>query len=225
MRTKEKKCNYSKYGKRGFDMAFAIPALAALFPLLASIAVLVRAKLGSPVLFRQERPGQGGRPFTIFKFRTMTEAKDADGNLLPDAERLPGFGKFLRAASLDELPELWNVLKGEMSIVGPRPLLMQYIERYTPEQARRHEVKPGLTGWAQVNGRNALSWEEKFKLDLWYVNNRSVALDLKIIGMTIRKVLKREGISAEGAATMSEFMGSEMSHKKAHKSQKASFGD
>ena len=171
------------------------------------LAFMIRCKLGTPVLFRQQRPGLGGRPFWLLKFRTMTEARDARGNLLPDAARLTAFGRFLRATSLDELPELLNVLKGDMSLVGPRPLLMQYLDRYTPEQARRHEVRPGITGWAQVNGRNAITWEEKFKLDVWYVDNRTLWLDIKIIFMTIWKIFKREGISQPGQATMEEFMG------------------
>lgn len=171
------------------------------------LAVLVRLKIGSPVLFRQVRPGLRGKPFSIYKFRTMTDERDEDGCLLPDFERLTELGRFLRKTSIDELPELFNVIKGNMSIVGPRPLLMQYLDRYTPEQARRHEVKPGITGWAQVNGRNAISWEDKFKLDVWYVDNWSLWLDVKIIGMTIMSVLKREGISQEGEATAAEFMG------------------
>jgi len=171
------------------------------------LATLVALLLGTPVLFRQQRPGLGGRPFWLLKFRTMTEARDARGNLLPDAARLTAFGRFLRATSLDELPELLNVLKGDMSLVGPRPLLMQYLDRYTPEQARRHEVRPGITGWAQVNGRNAITWEEKFKLDVWYVDNWSLWLDIKIIFMTVWKIFKREGISQPGQATMEEFRG------------------
>jgi sugar transferase EpsL len=178
-----------------------------LFPLLLILSVAVRWKLGSPVFFRQQRPGMEGKPFRLFKFRTMTNARGVNGELLPDAQRLTRFGRFLRATSLDELPELLNVLKGDMSLVGPRPLLMQYLNHYTPEQARRHEVKPGITGWAQVNGRNALTWEEKFKLDVWYVDNQSFWLDIKIIFMTIWKILKREGINQQGQATMEEFMG------------------
>jgi lipopolysaccharide/colanic/teichoic acid biosynthesis glycosyltransferase len=173
------------------------------------LAFRVRQELGSPVLFRQVRPGLGGKPFVMYKFRTMTEERDEQGNLFPDEKRLTPFGAFLRAWSLDELPELFNVLKGDMSLVGPRPLLMQYLDRYTPEQFRRHEVKPGITGWAQVNGRNALSWEEKFKLDVWYVDNWTIWLDLKILWLTLVKVLRREGISAHGHATMPEFKGSE----------------
>jgi len=171
------------------------------------IAILTRLSLGSPILFRQQRPGLGGRPFSLYKFRTMTDARDAKDALLPDMERMMPFGRFLRGISLDELPELWNVIKGDMSLVGPRPLLMQYLDRYTPEQMLRHEVKPGLTGWAQVNGRNAITWEEKFKLDVWYVDHWSLWLDVKIIGMTIWKILKREGINHPGQATMEEFKG------------------
>lgn len=193
--------------KRLFDIATSAVAIAFLFPVLLGLAAAIRWILGSPVLFRQQRPGLGGRPFNILKFRTMTDARGADGVLLSDAERLTRFGRFLRASSLDELPELFNVLKGDMSLVGPRPLLMQYLVRYTPEQARRHEVRPGITGWAQVNGRNAITWEEKFKLDVWYVDNWSLWLDIKIIAMTIWKILKREGISQPGQATMEEFMG------------------
>jgi len=191
--------------KRLFDMAVAVPSMIILSPVLVFIGILVRLKIGSPVLFRQGRPGLHGKPFTIHKFSTMTDNLDEDGRLLPDSERLTKLGRFLRSTSLDELPELFNILKGDMSIVGPRPLLMQYLDRYTPEQASRHEVKPGLTGWAQVNGRNALTWEEKFKLDVWYVDNWSLKLDLKIVGMTVKKVLKREGISQDGQATASEF--------------------
>lgn len=179
------------------------------WPVMLVLAVLVRAKVGRPVWFRQARPGLAGRPFTIYKFRTMTEARDANGQLLPDAERLTKFGRFLRSTSLDELPELINVLKGDMSLVGPRPLLMQYLERYTPAQARRHEVRPGITGWAQINGRNALTWEQKFELDTWYVDHVSFHLDLKILLLTIGKVLKREGIAQQGQATMEEFFGAE----------------
>lgn len=178
-----------------------------LLPVIVLLVLLVRIKLGSPVFFVQTRPGLGGRPFRLFKFRTMTAAKDAAGNLLSDAQRLTPFGRFLRSTSLDELPGLLNVLKGDMSLVGPRPLLMEYLPLYSPEQARRHEVRPGITGWAQVNGRNALSWEEKFKLDVWYVDNRSLWLDIKILWLTAAKVFKREGISAEGEATMVKFLG------------------
>ena len=189
------------------DLFLSLFGLVVLSPVLLLIAFLVRLRLGSPVLFRQVRPGFGGRLFTLLKFRTMRAPLSREGNPLPDEARLSGFGTLLRRLSFDELPELFNVLKGDMSLVGPRPLLVQYLDRYTPEQARRHEVKPGLTGWAQVNGRNAISWEEKFALDIWYVDNRSFRLDLRILVMTAWKVLKREGISAEGEATMPEFMG------------------
>lgn len=191
--------------KRIFDLIVSALAITGLFPLLIILTVAVRWQLGSPIFFRQQRPGMEGKPFRLFKFRTMTDARDVDGKLLPDKQRLTGFGRFLRSTSLDELPELLNVLKGDMSLVGPRPLLMQYLTRYTPEQARRHEVKPGLTGWAQVNGRNALTWEEKFKLDVWYVDNQSFWLDIKIIFITIWKILKREGINQQDQATMQEF--------------------
>ena len=194
--------------KRLFDLVSASVALVLLSPLILVLSLLIRWRLGSPVLFRQTRPGLNGQPFTMLKFRTMTDRRDSNGRLLPDAERLTPFGAFLRSASLDELPGLWNVLRGEMSLVGPRPLLMAYLDLYTPEQARRHEVQPGLTGWAQVNGRNALSWEERFKLDIWYVDNRSLALDMRILWMTVWKVFRREGISAPGEATMAEFTGS-----------------
>jgi len=171
------------------------------------VYILVAIAIGHPVIFCQKRPGLYGMPFNLYKFRTMSNKKDANGNLLPDKQRLKPIGVFLRNASFDELPELWNVLKGDMSLVGPRPLLMQYLQRYTPEQARRHEVKPGITGWAQVNGRNALGWEEKFKLDVWYVDRVSFGLDMKILWLTLIKVIKREGISQAGHATMQEFMG------------------
>ena len=203
--------------KRLFDLTVAVPSVIILSPLLVFIGFLVRLKIGSPVLFKQVRPGLYGRPFTIYKFRTMTDKRDGNGNLLPDGERLTSLGRFLRGTSMDELPELFNVVKGDMSIVGPRPLLMQYLDRYTPEQARRHEVRPGITGWAQVNGRNAISWEDKFKLDVWYVDHVSLWLDLKIVAMTLWKVLKREGISQPGCSTAAEFKGrrpqrSEQSH-------------
>ena len=194
-------------GKRYFDLALTILGFAAISPLIVIIVAIVKTVLGDPIFFRQFRPGINGKLFTLYKFRTMTNALDGNNALLPDAQRLTKLGKFLRATSMDELPELYNVLKGDMSIVGPRPLLIQYLDRYTPEQARRHEVKPGLTGWAQVNGRNAISWEEKFKLDVWYVDNQTFLLDVKIILLTIKKVLLREGISADGEATMAEFMG------------------
>jgi sugar transferase EpsL len=193
--------------KRAVDFAVALAGLVLLAPALVVIAALVRLLVGTPVIFSQVRPGLGGRPFRLFKFRTMTTRRDARGELLPDERRLTPFGRFLRSSSLDELPELLNVLKGEMSLVGPRPLLVEYLPRYTPEQARRHEVRPGLTGWAQVNGRNAIAWEEKFKLDVWYVDNRSFRLDLKILLMTIARVFGREGISQRGQATMEKFKG------------------
>ena len=198
---------YRRCGKRTFDLGCGLLLLFLLAPFLALLAFLVRLKLGAPVLFCQQRPGLRGEPFTLYKFRTMTDARDAQGNLLPDAERLSAFGRFLRRWSLDELPELFNVLRGEMSLVGPRPLLVQYLKRYTPEQARRHEVRPGITGWAQVNGRNALTWEEKFALDVWYVDHQSLWLDVKILGMTVWQVFKREGINQPGQATMKEFLG------------------
>lgn len=194
--------------KRLFDFTAALLGLMALALPLCVLAWLVRHKLGSPVLFRQVRPGLHGQPFEMVKFRTMTDARGPDGALLPDAERITLFGRFLRASSLDELPELWNVLKGDMSLVGPRPLLMEYLPLYTPEQARRHTVRPGVTGWAQVNGRNAISWEEKFALDTWYVDHQSLVLDIKILWLTVKKVLVREGISAVGEATMGKFTGS-----------------
>jgi lipopolysaccharide/colanic/teichoic acid biosynthesis glycosyltransferase len=193
--------------KRLFDFLASAAALVALSPGLLVLAVLVRRKLGSPVIFRQLRPGRGGRLFEVWKFRTMTEARDGGGQLLPDAARLPPFGRWLRATSLDELPELWNVLCGEMSLVGPRPLLVDYLPLYSAEQARRHELRPGLTGWAQINGRNALTWDEKFRLDVWYVDHRTFWLDLKIIVLTVARVFRREGISAAGEATMPRFTG------------------
>ena len=193
--------------KRLFDITAAFAALLLLALPLALLTWQVRRKLGSPAFFRQVRPGMHGQPFEMVKFRTMTDARGADGALLPDADRLTPFGRFLRASSLDELPELWNVLKGEMSLVGPRPLLMEYLPLYSPQQARRHEVRPGITGWAQVNGRNALGWDEKFKLDVWYVDHRSLWLDFKILWLTVKKVLVREGISAAGEATMPRFTG------------------
>jgi lipopolysaccharide/colanic/teichoic acid biosynthesis glycosyltransferase len=198
---------YARYGKRFLDVALAILMLILFSPVLALVVLLVRIKLGSPVVFRQQRPGLRGRPFVIYKFRTMTDARDAQGSLLTDEQRLTAFGRLLRRTSMDELPELYNVLRGEMSLVGPRPLMMQYLDRYTPEQMRRHEVKPGITGWAQVNGRNAITWEQKFALDVWYVDHRSLWLDLKIIALTLWKTLTREGISQPGYATAEEFMG------------------
>jgi sugar transferase EpsL len=194
--------------KRALDIVTSAAGLVIAAPLWIIVAALIRLSSPGPILFRQQRPGLRGRPFTMLKFRTMNEARDAAGRPLPDAERLTRIGRFLRRTSVDELPELINVLKGEMSLVGPRPLLMQYLDRYTPEQARRHEVKPGITGWAQVNGRNALTWGDKFMLDVWYVDHQSFKLDIKILFFTVVKVLKREGISAEGSATMPEFTGS-----------------
>jgi len=196
--------------KRAFDVCVSAIALVVLFPLFAVFWLLIRWKLGSPCLFTQTRPGFKGKPFTIYKFRTMTTARDETGKLLPDADRLTRFGMFLRSSSIDELPELYNVLKGEMSIVGPRPLMMVYLDRYSAEQARRHDVRPGITGWAQINGRNDISWDDKFKLDVWYVDNWSFWLDIKIIAMTLFKVVKREGISARDHATAPEFLGSDL---------------
>lgn len=193
--------------KRFLDILGASFGLVILLPVLFVVALLIRRQMGAPVLFRQMRPGLHGRPFQMVKFRTMRDAVDAQGNALPDSARLPRLGRFLRASSLDELPELWNVLKGEMSLVGPRPLLMEYLPLYSPVQARRHEVRPGVTGWAQVNGRNALSWEQKFALDVWYIDNRTLWLDLHIIWLTICKVVARDGISAAGEATMPRFTG------------------
>ena len=199
--------------KRFFDVACATTGLVILGVPLLVLIFFIRRKLGSPVFFRQLRPGLRNRPFMMVKFRTMTDARGPDGALLPDAERLTDFGRFLRAASLDELPELWNVIRGDMSLVGPRPLLMAYLPLYSSEQARRHDVRPGITGWAQINGRNALSWDEKFALDVWYVDHRSMLLDLRILWLTVRKVLVRDGISAAGEATMSAFAGSAPSKK------------
>lgn len=195
--------------KRLFDFFAALVALTLLWPVMLGVALAVRLKMGGGVLFRQMRPGLHGKPFVMYKFRTMRDAVGSDGKPLPDCDRLTSLGRFLRSSSLDELPELINVLKGEMSLVGPRPLLMQYLERYTPEQARRMELRPGITGWAQVRGRNALSWEERFNLDVWYVDHRSFALDVKILLMTVASVLRREGVCQPGHATMTEFMGSE----------------
>lgn len=198
---------YRTLGKRLLDLSVASFLLVLLAPLMALVGLMVRRKLGSPILFRQRRPGLHGSPFTIYKFRSMAEKGNGEGSLLPDSERLTRFGRLLRSTSLDELPELFNVLKGDMSFVGPRPLLMRYLDRYTPEQMRRHEVRPGITGWAQVNGRNAISWEQKFALDLWYVNNLSFWLDLRILLLTVLRILQRQGISQSGEATMHEFTG------------------
>lgn len=194
--------------KRVFDIIASAIGLLLLSPVIAVIAFQIRRKLGSPVLFRQVRPGKDGKLFEMVKFRSMRDGYNADGELLPDSERMTKFGGFLRSTSLDELPSLWNVLKGEMSLVGPRPLLVEYLPLYNKEQARRHEVRPGITGWAQVNGRNAISWEDKFKYDVWYVDNQSFMLDIKILFLTIKKVFVREGISGEGEVTMSKFEGS-----------------
>jgi sugar transferase EpsL len=195
--------------KRLFDILLSLSGIFVLMLPLFILGVLVKIKLGTPVFFKQKRPGLNGESFIFYKFRTMTNQKDASGNLMPDAERITSFGAFLRKTSLDELPSLFNVLKGDMSLVGPRPLLMQYLPLYDDEQMRRHELKPGITGWAQINGRNSLSWQKKFELDVWYVNNHSFWLDIKILFLTLYKVIKREGISAEGEATMKPFTGNE----------------
>ncbi|MFC0216472.1 sugar transferase [Paenibacillus chartarius] len=197
--------------KRLFDLVVSIPALLLLSPVILVTAVLVRTKLGSPVLFKQQRPGLHGKPFYLYKFRSMTDARDREGALLPDHVRLTPFGKLLRKLSLDELPQLINVIRGDISLVGPRPLLMEYLPLYSEEQAKRHNVRPGITGWAQINGRNAISWEEKFKLDVWYVENRSFLLDLKILFLTFAKVLKSEGVSQTNHVTMEKFTGTKLS--------------
>lgn len=193
--------------KRLIDVLVSVLALTLLFPAIITVTWSIRNKLGSPVLFKQDRPGKDGKPFKMIKFRTMLDANDEHGNPLPDDQRMTPFGIFLRSSSLDELPGLWNVLKGDMSLVGPRPLLVEYLPLYSEEQARRHDVRPGITGWAQVNGRNAISWEEKFELDVWYVDNQSFWLDIKILLLTVKKVFIRDGISAEGEVTMSKFTG------------------
>ncbi len=193
--------------KRLFDIVVALIALLLFSPILLIVAILIARRLGSPVLFRQVRPGLNGRLFTMVKFRSMRDAVDKQGNPLPDDQRLTPFGAWLRASSLDELPELWNVLKGDMSLVGPRPLLVEYLPLYSPEQARRHDVRPGITGWAQINGRNAISWDDKFRLDCWYVDHRSLALDLKILLLTVRRVFKRDGITQEGHVSAEKFTG------------------
>ena len=195
--------------KRVFDLVVSMLALICLFPIFIVLYLVIAVKMGRPVFFTQVRPGLNGKTFKMVKFRSMTDARDENGQLLPDEQRLPAFGKLLRATSLDELPELWNVVKGEMSLVGPRPLLVEYLELYTPEQARRHEVRPGVTGWAQVNGRNAISWEQKFELDTWYVQNRTFWLDIKILFLTVYKVIKRDDISQDTHVTMEKFKGSE----------------
>lgn len=198
---------YRWFGKRLLDLFLTIPSLILFSPAMGVLSLLVRIKLGSPILFRQQRPGLHAKPFTVYKFRTMRDVRGDAGQPLPDADRLTPFGQFLRATSLDELLELINIIKGDMSLVGPRPLLMQYLGQYTPEQMRRHVVKPGITGWAQVNGRNAITWEQKFALDVWYVDHQSLWLDLKIIVLTIWKILTREGISQPGQATAEKFKG------------------
>ncbi len=195
-------------GKRLFDLLLTIPGLLVLLPFLGLIALVLRLSQGSPVFFRQKRPGYKGVIFTNLKFRTMRDIKGPDGRFLPDSQRITSFGRFLRSSSLDELPELFNVLRGEMSLVGPRPLLVAYLERYSPEQARRHDTLPGLTGWAQINGRNVLAWEDKFRLDVWYVDHQSLWLDLKILALTFWKVIRREGITPAGQVDVQEFMGS-----------------
>ena len=200
---------YRRIGKRLMDLTLAVPVLVVLAPVGLAVGGLIRLKLGGPVLFRQPRPGREGRVFEVIKFRTMSNARDADGKLLPDEERLTPFGARIRRLSLDELPTLWNVVRGDMSLVGPRPLLVRYLNRYTPEQRRRHDVLPGVTGWAQVNGRNAITWEEKFEHDVWYVENMSLRTDLAILFRTVAQVLGKRGISAEGHATMPEFMGAD----------------
>ncbi len=198
MSQKTNRTVYSTFAKRTFDFLLSFTALLLFIPVLFVAAALVRWNLGSPVFYKQKRPGKDGTPFMLYKFRTMSEDKDSYGNLLPDNKRLTKVGQFLRSTSIDELPELWNVVKGDMSLVGPRPLLMEYLDRYTPEQARRHEVKPGITGWAQVNGRNAIKFAERFKLDVWYVDNMSFCLDIKIIMLTVWKIIAREGIDQPG---------------------------
>ncbi|MEZ8445411.1 sugar transferase [Vibrio splendidus] len=204
--------------KRIFDFIVSLTALIVLLPIIALVAWKIRKNLGSPVLFRQTRPGLNGKSFEMFKFRSMKDAVDADGNLLPDDQRMTPFGGKLRSSSLDELPGLWNVLKGDMSLVGPRPLLVQYLPLYNKEQARRHDVRPGVTGWAQVNGRNAISWEEKFTLDVWYVDNRTFWLDIKILYLTVKKVFVKEGISADGHVTTEPFTGSKSQGSQSHDS-------
>lgn len=199
---------YRRWGKRVLDLGLILLGLPLILPLVAIVALMVALKLARPVLFRQLRPGRYGRPFTLYKFRSMTDGRDAQGKLLPDADRLPPFGRLLRSTSLDELPELLNVLKGEMSLVGPRPLLMHYLPLYSPEQMRRHDVRPGITGWAQINGRNAISWEDKFALDVYYVDNLSLWLDLKIMALTLWKTIRRDNINQPGRATIEPFTGS-----------------
>lgn len=198
---------YQAFGKRLFDILLTTIGLVAIVPLIAVIAIISRIILGKSVFFYQERPGKNGKPFVLRKFRTMIDARDSNGEMLPDSERLLPFGRFLRSTSLDELPEFYNVLVGDMSLVGPRPLLMRYLDRYTPEQARRHEVRPGITGWAQIHGRNDITWQERFQRDSWYVDNHSFQLDLKILFITVYKTILRHGINQRGEATMEEFFG------------------
>lgn len=204
---------YAQTGKRLFDLLLVVPLLLLLSPVMLVVGIAARAKLGKDIVFRQVRPGLHGKPFALYKFRTMNDARNSAGELLPDAVRLTKFGQFLRSTSLDELPELWNILRGDMSFVGPRPLLMRYLDRYSAEQARRHDVKPGLTGWAQVNGRNAISWDDKFRLDVWYVDHVSFMLDLRILGLTLKRVIGRQDIQHVGEATMPEFFGNSGPHE------------
>lgn len=206
---------YRRFGKRLLDIGLALAALVALLPVAIVVAVLVRTRLGAPVLFSQMRPGRDGQPFRMMKFRTMTDARDHRGDLLPDAVRLTPFGRFLRSSSLDELPELWNIIRGDMSLVGPRPLLPEYLPLYSSEQRRRHDVLPGLTGWAQVNGRNSSSWPERFAQDVWYVEHQSLLLDLRIMALTAIKVVRRDGVSAEGHVTMPKFTGNAIEQRRA----------
>jgi sugar transferase EpsL len=206
---------YQRVGKRVVDLAVGLPVLAVAAPVIGALALAVRQNMGKPAFFRQERPGLGGEPFELIKLRTMRDARDAKGNPLPDSERLTKFGQFLRSSSLDELPTLINVVRGDMSLVGPRPLLMQYLERYSAEQRKRHDVRPGVTGWAQINGRNAIGWDEKFALDVWYVDHLSAALDFSILAKTAWAVVTRQGISADGHVTMPEFMGPEAGRSRA----------
>lgn len=200
---------YRHWVKWVFDLIVAVPALVLLMPVMGAIAICVRFKLGTPVIFRQPRAGRNGQPFTLYKFRTMTDERDAAGNLLPPVARLTSFGRFLRSTSMDELPQLWNVVRGDMSLVGPRPLLLDYLPLYTPEQARRHRVRPGVTGWAQVKGRNALTWEEKFALDVWYVDHLGLVLDLKILLLTLERIVRRDDVNTRNGALMPRFMGSQ----------------
>ena len=202
--------------KRLFDLAVSIVCLILLLPIMPLVAVLIRLKLGTPIMFTQERPGLNGKPFVLYKFRTMTDGRDENGELLPDHLRLTSFGKWLRKLSLDEVPQLFNVIKGDMSLIGPRPLLTEYLSLYTDEQAKRHHVKPGMTGWAQINGRNAITWEEKFKLDVWYVENQSFLLDLKIVLLTIKKIITSEGISNKNHVTMPKFGGESPEKQRNH---------